>query len=160
MSHFVIVMGGSGSGKNHYINNHPLYKNYKLIDVDAMRADTGTNISNIKPQLTAAFKTGVDVAHPMTGAGNIVAITNKLLLAKENGYETTLVFVDTPLQTAIKRVRTRASSGGHDVPDWKIEKTNLGARENFDAIKDMGLADDVEEVLSETSLINLEKFIF
>jgi predicted ABC-type ATPase len=148
---FVIVMGGSGSGKNHFISHHSKYSSFKLIDVDAMRDDLSTNISSIKPALTEAMKLGVDIAHPTTGAGNLAAITNKFKMAKDFGYDTTLILIDTPVEISMKNVKKRFSAGGHDVPTWKIQKTNEEARKNFDLASESQFVDNSEVVSNNVS---------
>jgi predicted ABC-type ATPase len=149
--HFVIVMGGSGSGKNHFISHNSKYSSFKLIDVDAMRADLSTNISSIKPALMEAMKLGVDIAHPTTGAGNLAAITNKFKMAKDFGYDTTLILIDTPAEISMKNVKKRFSAGGHDVPAWKIQKTNEEARKNFDLASESQFVDNSEVVSNNVS---------
>jgi len=148
---FVIVMGGSGSGKNHFISHHSKYSSFKLIDVDAMRDDLSTNISSIKPALTEAMKLGVDIAHPTTGAGNLAAITNKFKMAKDFGYDTTLILIGTPAEISMKNVKKRFSAGGHDVPTWKIQKTNEEARKNFDLASESQFVDNSEVVSNNVS---------
>jgi predicted ABC-type ATPase len=156
---FVMVIGGSGSGKNYYISRHPTYRSYKLLDVDEFRAASERSISNITPALKSALSSGVNIAHPTTGAGSIQAILNKLKMAKDAGYETTLVFIDTPPEQAAKNVKKRAAGGGHDVPDWKIEKTNEISRLNYETVKDNPLVDRTDIVQSGTQTEILRKMI-
>lgn len=156
---FVMVIGGAGSGKNYYIGRHPTYRSYKLLDVDEFRATSERSISNITPALKSALSTGVNIAHPATGAGSIQAILNKLKMAKDAGYETTLVFIDTPPEQAAKNVEKRAAGGGHSVPEWKIEKTNEMSRLNYEAVKDNPLVDRTEIVQSGVQTENLRELI-
>lgn len=127
---FVLVMGGAGSGKNHHISQN--YPQYKLIDVDEVKAELGLNaaIGSIKPMLVKAFERKENVAHPTTGT-NLSAQQRKIALAKEYGYAVTLVLIDTPAHAAISNVRDRVQQGGHDVSLEKIVSSNKIAKENF-----------------------------
>lgn len=133
---FVLVMGGAGSGKNHFISkNHP---SFKLVDVDEVKAELGISaaIGSIKPMLTNAFEQGIDVAHPTTGT-NLEAQINKIRLAKKFGYTVSLVLIDTDPAKAIGQVRNRVQQGGHDVSLEKIVSSNKIARQNFDTISEI-----------------------
>ena len=132
---FVLVIGGGGSGKNYFIANNPVYSQYKLIDVDAIKGEVGvsTAIGQIKPMLQAAFMKHENVVHPTTG-GHLKGQENKIALAHEHGYIVTMVLIDTPIEVAIRRVRERVRSGGHDVELDKIVSSNEKARENFNAL--------------------------
>ena len=83
---FYLVMGGAGSGKNHFIENHPTLANYTLIDVDAIKGSIGVSaaIKSLKPAMISAFDSQKDVAHPTTGT-NLKGQQNKIALAKEYG---------------------------------------------------------------------------
>lgn len=135
---FILVMGGAGSGKNYYISQK--FPNFTLIDVDAIKGDVGVGaaINAIRPMMEKAFAAKKNVAHPTTGS-NLKAQQNKLALAKQAGYSTMVVFIDTPIERALEQVRKRYREGGHDVEIEKIISSNKKARENFDALK--GVAD-------------------
>lgn len=136
---FVVVIGGSGSGKNHYISHHPEYSSYRLIDVDVPvgeDANLATRIAMMKKDMKASFEAGESVAHPTTGSG-LPGLTNKLKLAADHGYETRLVLIDTDPKRAASNLAARVASGGHGegIPPWKVEKTNAAARESFEALR-------------------------
>jgi len=78
---FVIVMGGAGSGKNHFIANNPPYSGYELIDVDAIKGEVGLDaaISQIKPLIISSFEVQENVVHPTTGT-NLKAMDTLLRL--------------------------------------------------------------------------------
>jgi len=132
---FVIVIGGAGSGKNFFIEHDPALSRYHLVDVDEMKGEMGVGpaISAIKPKLIEAFEQGKDVVHPTT-ASNLAAQQNKIRLAKSYGYSVTLILIDTPVETAIERVRNRYREGGHDVALEKIISSNEAARENYNTL--------------------------
>jgi ribosomal protein S18 acetylase RimI-like enzyme len=138
---FILVMGGAGSGKNHYIKHDPVASSYTLIDVDAIKGEMGLDaaIGAIKPMLQGAFNDGENVAHPTTGS-NLKGQQNKIALAREYDYKVTIVLVDTPIEQAIAQVRKRYREGGHDVELDAIVNSNKKARDNFEALK--GLADE------------------
>lgn len=129
---FVIVMGGAGSGKNYFIANSPIYSDYELIDVDAIKGEMGLDaaIGKIKPLMISSFEVQENVVHPTTGT-NLQAQKNKIALAHGYGYVVTLILVDVPLEQAIDQVRQRVRSGGHDVSLEKIVTSNKLARANF-----------------------------
>ncbi len=142
MPQFVVVIGGSGSGKNYYVEHHPVYSRYTLIDVDPpagaggdQRDQLAKRIAGMKNELTRALGEGVDIVHPTPGAG-LSALRNKLNLARKFGYETVLILIDTDPRIAAGNIRQRVSGGGHGagIPDWKVEKTNAEARANYAAL--------------------------
>jgi predicted ABC-type ATPase len=134
---FLIVLGGAGSGKNHFIEHTYPYQAYKLIDVDQIKKDVAlsTAISSIKPMLEKAFKQGKNIAHPTTGS-NLKGLQNKILLAKQFNYTITVVLIDTEPHNAINQVRNRVRSGGHNVEIANIISSNKKAQENFNLVKD------------------------
>jgi len=135
---FVIVMGGAGSGKNHFIANNPPYSGYELIDVDAIKGEVGLDaaISQIKPLIISSFEVQENVVHPTTGT-NLKAQQNKIALAHDYGYVVTLILVDVPIEQAIDQVRQRVRAGGHDVSLEKIVSSNKIAKENFNSLSQL-----------------------
>ena len=133
---FILVMGGAGSGKNYFISHHPVYSNYMVIDVDALKGEFGLDdaMKQMKPLMQSAFKRQVNIAHPTTGS-HLKGQENKIALAHEYGYSVTLVLINTPLERAMAQVNQRALNGGHDVKTDAIINSNKRARENFEALK-------------------------
>jgi predicted ABC-type ATPase len=132
---FVIVIGGAGSGKNYFIEHHPEFSTYQLVDVDAIKGQLGVSaaISAIKPMLLTAFKNKENVAHPTT-ASNLQAQKNKIAAAKANGYNVLLYLKRTDAHIAAGNVRNRVAGGGHDVGLDKIVSSNEQARTNFNLL--------------------------
>lgn len=132
---FVLVIGGAGSGKNHFIENDPELKTFTLVDVDVMKQDMAVSdaIKNVKPELEKLFSAGVNVVHSATGS-NLTAQKNKLALAHAYRYHTKVILIDTPVEQAIKNVERRAAQGGHTVSLEKIKNSNSLAKINFDAL--------------------------
>jgi predicted ABC-type ATPase len=133
---FILIMGGAGSGKNHFIANNSIYSNYNLIDVDIIKGEIGVAnaIGQIMPMLVDAFDKQENIVHSTTGS-NLRAQQNKIKMAKHQGYTVTLVLVDAPIEQAIENIRNRVRQGGHDVEIENIVSTNKKARENFEILK-------------------------
>lgn len=133
---FVLVMGGGGSGKNHFISNHAEYKKYRLIDVDEIKKTVPLDaaIKATKEELLKAFAARKNVAHPTTGS-NLKGQINKIKAAKDAGYEVTLILKDTPIEQAMKQVAARVKAGGHNVLEKDIVASNEKARANFNELK-------------------------
>ena len=133
---FVLVIGGGGSGKNHFISKHPTYRKFKLIDVDEIKKTVALDVAikATKEQLLKAFASGVDVVHPTTGS-HLKGQMNKISAAKDAGYEVTLILKDTPIEQAMKQVAKRVEAGGHSVAEKDIIASNEKARANFNQLK-------------------------
>lgn len=157
MKRFFLVIGGSGSGKNYYINHH-VPRPTEIIDIDEIKVQLGTAeaISNLKEILTNKFKEGIEtIAHPSLGIKPIANV-NKLKLAKMFGYHTTLVFVENSLEQAIKNVNKRVANGGHNVPLEKIKQSHEQINKSFNETKSFG-ADDIDEIINYKSNSNTEE---
>ena len=133
---FVLVIGGAGSGKNHYIEHNSTLSNYLMVDVDQIKigVDLDTAIKSIKPMLEDAFKEGINVVHPSTGS-NYKGNYNKIELAKKYGYNVTIILIDTDPEQTVLNVQKRVDSGGHDVKLAAIISSNEKARANFEQLK-------------------------
>lgn len=135
---FVIVMGGAGSGKSHFIATDPTYSQFRLVDVDEIKKNMSVSdaIQQIFPTLQSAFSNHENVAHPTIGV-NLPALKKKIELAHQYGYSVTLILIDTDPAKAINQVRQRVRQGGHDVEIDNIVVSNKKARENFDIIRSL-----------------------
>lgn len=144
---FLLIIGGSASGKNYVHEKH--FKKIPLVDVDAIttklsggdfekaRKLVSKAIAQANKDLESYYQKGQSVAQVSTGSG-ATAVINKLNKAKEYGFETALVLVDVDTNKAIERNQARASSGKQGlIPDWKVEKTNNAARETFNSVKSL-----------------------
>ena len=141
---FLLVIGGSASGKNYIFE-----KNFKLplVDVDKIthrlsggdfekaRKLVAKAVAEANKEIDASLKAGKSVAQVTTGAG-AKAVENKLKKAKEFGFKTALVLVDTDWKVAYDRMVKRADAGKQGfIPDWKVEKTNKEARDTYKSLK-------------------------
>ena len=143
---FLLVIGGSASGKNYvYEKNF----SFDLIDVDKItdklaggdfekaRSMVSKAIAIANKELEKSFSEGKSVAQVTTGAGS-KGVENKFKKAQSFGFKTALVLVDTDPKVAIERNQERAKNGKQGlIPDWKVEKTNAEARETFNHLKAM-----------------------
>jgi len=144
---FIMIIGGVASGKSHVQELY--FSGLKLIDIDEYtKRESGGDfelarklvskaIKNVEADLRKTFKSGQSVVNTGTGA-SVNGVINKFKWAKDAGFETAIVFVDVPLKTALKRNNTRAASGERNlIPDYKVERTNKQARENFKIFKNI-----------------------
>lgn len=140
---FVLVIGGSASGKNYWYDKH---LDFPLVDIDKItkrlssgdfenaRKYVSKAIAIANKEMTQYFQNNLSVAQVTTGSG-IKAVQNKFKKAREYGFKTALVLVDTDVKTAIARNKKRADSGKQGlIPDWKVEKTNAAAKETFNVV--------------------------
>jgi predicted kinase len=150
-STFVLIIGGSASGKNYIYNKN--FKNIPLVDNDQLTKELSggdfekarkliskaTAIAN--KRLTSAFEKKESICQVSTG-GNQKGVENKLIKAKDYGMKTLLVLIDSDIKLAQKRNQERSNAGEQGlVPDWKVEKSNIKARETFNNLKDLNVVD-------------------
>jgi len=141
----VLIIGGSASGKN-YIHQQ-YFSKIDLVDVDAITKKLSggdfekarklvakaTSIAN--KELESYYEKGKSVAQVTTGSGES-GLINKIKKAKEYGFRTAVILVDVDVNKAIERNKSRAASGEQGlIPDWKVEKTNMAARETYNKVK-------------------------
>lgn len=142
---FLLIIGGSASGKNYIHNKH--FSKIELVDVDEItkelsggdfekaRKMVSKAIAQANKEIDKKLQDGKSVAQVSTGSGD-KAVINKLNKAKEYGFETALVLIDVDVKKAIQRNQERAQAGKQGlIPDWKVEKTNNAARETFTKAK-------------------------
>ena len=138
---FVMVIGGSASGKNYIYEKY--FSNIDLIDNDKITLKlAGGDVSKTTDYISQAikiankdleehFKNHISVGITSTGASTKGAL-NRLEKAKSYGFKTAIVLVDTDVKTALKRNKERAKSGSQKlVPDEKVIKSNEKARETY-----------------------------
>lgn len=148
---FVLIIGGSGSGKN-FIHSRefpgiPLVDTDKIIrdiagdDAELARKSVSRAVHTANRELRGYFSRQESVVQVSTGSGFKGAF-NKLQKAKELGLKTALILVDSDPQKAIERNRERAGAGEQFlVPDWKVKKTNQSAKETYRDLKDSEVVD-------------------
>lgn len=140
---FIVIMGGSASGKTHYANEWHIH--LPLIDIDSIIleiADGDVNadrtkmvspaIREMRTRMDHLFEFQQTFVHTTTGS-NLKGLLNKFILAKEHGFATHLTLIETSDTIAIGRNLDRVEKGGHGgtLTGWKIAQTNRYAKENF-----------------------------
>jgi len=138
---FIMIIGGVASGKSYVYEKH--FSSIPLIDIDEYterwsngdwekaRKLVSKAIKAVESDIKKVFLTGKSVVNTGSGAG-VNGVLNKFRWASDAGYSTAIVLVDVPLETALKRNQKRANDGGRNlIPDYKVERTNNAARENF-----------------------------
>ena len=138
---FIMIIGGIASGKsyiyNKYFNIIPCIniddytKQLSNNDFELARKKVSEAIKLAENDLKKYFKTGKSVVSQGTGA-KIQGVLNKLKLAKEYGYKSCIVLVQTPIEIAQERNEKRAHKNERNlIPDYKIQRTNIYAKNNF-----------------------------
>lgn len=138
---FIIIIGGVSSGKTYIY--HKKFSMFPLIDIDdytfklsgndweKARKMVNKGIQMVKADLLKMFQNQTSVVNSGTGS-NINGVAQKFKMAKENGMKTAIVLVDVDIKKAMKRNQERYEKGGRNlIPDYKVEKTNKNAKENF-----------------------------
>ena len=144
---FILIVGGSASGKNFVHKKN--FSHVPLVDVDEITKDlSGGDFEKARKLVSKAvavankeldkyFSSQRSVAQVTTGS-NETGVVNKLKKAKSQGLRTALILVDVPAAVAVKRNQERAAKGEQGlIPDWKVEKTNEAARATYKAVSAM-----------------------
>lgn len=138
---FIMIIGGTASGKSFcYKNNLSLFP---LIDIDEYtfklsngdwelaRKMVGKAIKMVEEDLFKMFNKRQSVVNTGTGA-SLAGVMKKITKAKECNMKTAIILVDVPLEVALQRNKERSLKGERNlIPDYKVERTNIQARENF-----------------------------
>lgn len=139
---FIMVIGGVASGKSYFIDKN-LRGKLPVVDIDeCTKKESGGDWEKARKMVSKCIKLTEDKLKEFfkrkesvvnQGAGSSIhGVRNKLQWAKEAGMKTAVILVDVPLETALKRNQERADKGDRNlIPDYKVEKTNTAARENF-----------------------------
>jgi predicted kinase len=146
---FVLICGGSASGKNYYASQLDL----PIVDVDEEnkklnngKVDCRNTVSKAiqitKSKLEESFKKGESFVHVTTGSV-LKFVENKLKMAKENGFFVIYIHVNTTLKQARLNNKERVKNGGHGstIPDWKFRTTKIQSNYIFNLLKDGNLVD-------------------
>lgn len=163
---FIAVAGSVGSGKSYIVNKH---LDVDVIDPDVFTMELGDGVYDgknvaksmamVKKAVQERLKNKQTFLQQGTSA-NLQSTINKIKKAKEHGYKTVLLYVDTSIDKAIKQIENRVKQGGHGstIDRKKVENTSNGARLTFRALSgvdmDKATEDDlrrVEKALEKTT---------
>jgi predicted ABC-type ATPase len=145
----VLTSGGYGSGKS-YVTSKKL-PDFENIDMDAFKPKGDIHSKDaIKPALEAAK----NKFHQVVSDGrNFVfqassakpgGIARKLGYAKDRGYTTVLLRVETSIENAIERNASRVKAGGHgptDNAEYQIGRSTDQSKKAFETMKDADMVD-------------------
>lgn len=164
---YVVVAGSVGSGKSFVVDRD--------VDIDTIDPDKytmelgkgvydGKNVAKSMAMVKKAVKERLSKKQTFLQQGtsaNLQSTINKLKKAKENGFKTVLLYIDAPIDQALKQVQKRVEGGGHGatIDKEKVENTSNGARLTFRALSgvdmDKATAEDLSRV--EKALEKTEK---
>lgn len=164
---YILVAGATGSGKSFIVKRD---LNIDTIDPDEFTIQLGDGIYNnknvsksmalVKKAVLEKFKNQETFLQQGTSA-NLQSTINKLKTAKEHGFTTVLLYVDAPIEQAIKQIEKRVSDGGHgeSIDRKKVENTSAGARLTFRTLSGVDFEKATEDDLKrvETALEKTEK---
>ena len=144
----ILTIGAPGVGKSYVTNKY--LPGVKQIDYDAEVEEisrsfgTAYDAKHKSKGMHSAFK---KVAELLKSKGSFIyqgtsantkSTENKLIRAKEAGVMTMLLYIDVPLEQALKQNRDRIEAGGRGVPaekEYKIERNWNDAKFTFDSLK-------------------------
>jgi len=156
---YIVVAGSVGSGKSYIVNKH--LPNVDTVDPDNFTMQLGDGVYDGKNVAKAMALVKKDIAEKLSSkttfiqqgtSANLQATINKLEKMKKSGFTTALLFVDAPIEQAIKQIEQRVASGGHGetLDRKKVETTSNSAKLTFRALSgvdfDMATEEDVEKV--------------
>lgn len=163
---YIVVAGSVGSGKSFIVDRD--LKDIHIIDPDKFTVELGNGVYDSKHVAKSMAMVKKAVLEKLSNketfiqqgtSANLQSTINKLKNAKEHGYKTVLLYIDTPIEQAIKQIEKRLSNGGHgeSIDRKKVENTSNGAKLTFRALSgvdiDKATEDDlerVEDALSKT----------
>ena len=166
-SYYVVVAGSTGSGKSFIVNRD--LPDINVIDPDEFTMQLGNGVYDSKNVAKSMAMVKKEVATRLSNkstflqqgtAANLQSTINKLKKAKESGFKTVLLYIDAPVEQAIKQIEKRVSSGGHgeSIDIKKVENTSAGAKLTFRALSgvdyDKATSEDiirVEQALEKTT---------
>lgn len=164
---YILVAGSVGSGKSFLVNRD---LEVDTIDPDEFTMKLGNGVYDgknvaksmamVKKAVTEKFNKKETFLQQGTSA-NLQSTINKLKKAKDSGFVTVLLYVDAPIEQAIKQIEKRVSGGGHgaSINRKKVEKTSAGAKLTFRALSGVDFEDATEKDLErvEKALEKTEK---
>lgn len=136
---YILVAGGVGSGKSFIVDKN---LDVDVVDPDKFTVELGDgfydekNVAKSMALVKKAVKDKLNGKQTFLQQGtsaNLQSTMNKLKVAKENGFTTVLLYVDTPVEQAFAQIEKRVSTGGHGktIDIKKVEKTSAGAKLTF-----------------------------
>lgn len=164
---YVVVAGSTGSGKSFVVDRD---LDIETIDPDKFTVELGKGVYDGKNVAKSMAMVKKAVAERLSKkqtflqqgtSANLQSTINKLKTAKENGFTTVLLYIDAPIEQAIKQVEKRVAAGGHgaSIDRKKVENTSNGAKLTFRALSgvdfDKATAEDLDRV--EKALEKTEK---
>ena len=139
--YYILMCGSVGSGKNYivqtYLNHIPMIDiDYEVIKLGNGLYDT-KNITRAKLNLETLknqyFLNKTSFIHQGTSA-NFNNTLVKLKNAKDHGFKTILIYVNTPIEVSFDNIKNRIMSGGHGstITLKKLKNTYEGSKYTFD----------------------------
>ena len=173
---FVLLAGSSGSGKSYVVKRDLAID---TIDTDKFVMELGSgaydgkNVAKAMHMMRKATAERLSnkqtFAHQGTSA-NLHTTINKLKEAKKSGFTTVLLYVDAPIEQAIRQIEKRVADGGHGetITRKKVEKNSAGARLTFGALsgvdfkpseEDMKRVEQALDKSAETTLETVRRYL-
>ena len=154
---YILVAGSVGAGKNFIVNKH--LPTIPTIDPDNFTMELGNgvydgkNVSKAMAMVKKAVQERISNKKSFLQQGtsaNLQSTINKLKNAKKHGFKTVLLYVDAPIDQALKQIEQRVSKGGHGdtIDRKKVENTSNGARLTFRALSGVDFEKATAEDLS------------
>jgi len=153
---FILIGGGSGSGKNYFASK----LDFPLVDVDFENErinhgkidclNTVSEAIRIVKEKTNQFLQKKESFLQVSTASKIKGTENKFKLAKSFDYITVFIHINCPIIRAIKNNDHRVKLGGHGktLKREKIILTKLGSDLVFNKLKNSSLVDFYLEIQS------------
>ena len=139
---YILVAGAIGAGKSTIVNKY--IPNFLVIDPDVNTMVIGEgkydsknvskSIALTKKQVQYCLEHQKSFIQQGTSA-NLKSTINKLKDAKNKGFKTVLLYIDTPLETSIKNVSKRNERSS--IPNYKIERTYNGSKATVEYFLDI-----------------------
>jgi len=153
----IFIIGGVGAGKN-YIKNK-LFGDIQMIDpdehtnklangdVELQRKFVSQAIKWVNSEFEKMLKGSKSFVMMGTGA-NYTGYINRFQKAKDAGFATSIVFVNTSPEQAFKNNQKRIADGGRGstIPDFKFETSWKKAKFTYDNIQTLEICDYAQEV--------------
>ena len=157
---YVLVAGAIGAGKSYIVNKY--LSDLHIIDIDENTLKLGNGVydgANVRESMTltfaevkAQFKKNESFVQQGTSA-NLQSTINKMKLAKEYGFTTILLLIDTDPKQAYINATTRVDR--NNISSTKIKRTYGASKSVFnfmnDEITDMFYAEPILEKLNMTA---------